>query len=129
MWLARPERHQDRGLNKLHITLVKKILASGEPCKKCKDVEDRLKRSGHWSRIDEVVIADERDANSPGIRLADELGVTLAPFFVVAGLAGQSDVQVYTLYFKFVKEVLEGSASAREADQELLENNPDLDFI
>jgi hypothetical protein len=110
----------------LHITLVKKILASGEPCKKCKDVEERLKRGGHWARIDEVVIADERDASSPGIRSAEELGVTLAPFFVVAS---EGSVQVYTLYFKFVKEVLEAPTTASEANQELLQNNPDLDFI
>ncbi len=105
---------------------MKKILASGEPCKKCKDVEDRLKRAGHWDRIDEVVVADERDAHSPGNRLAEELGVTLAPFFVVKD---RGSVAVYTLFFKFLHEVLEAPAAAREADRELLENNPDLDFI
>ena len=126
MWAACPERGQNRRLNPLHITLVKKILANGDPCKKCKDVEDRLKQAGHWERIDEVVIADERDANSPGNRLAEELGVTLAPFFVVAQ---DNEVRVYTLFFKFLKEVIEAPTATREADQELLENNPDLDFI
>ena len=110
----------------MHITLVKKILASGEPCRKCKDVEQRLKAGGHWDRIDEVIIADERDPNSPGMRLADELNVSLAPFFVVSV---QGNVSVYTLYFKFVKEILEKPIAAREADQELLQNNPDLDYI
>lgn len=126
MWAARPERHQDRRLIGVHITLVKKILASGEPCRKCKDVEDRLKRGGHWDRIDEVMIADERDPDSPGNLLANDLGVTLAPFFVVTD---QGNVSVYSLYFKFVKEVLEAPTAARDADRELLENNPDLDFI
>jgi len=126
MWAARPKRRQDRRLIALHITLVKKILANGEPCKKCKDVEERLKRAGHWDRIDEVVIADERDAASAGNRLAEELGVTLAPFFVVKN---HGDVTVYTLFFKFLKEVLEAPAASRDADREILENNPDLDFI
>ena len=110
----------------MHVTLVKKILASGEPCRKCKDVEERLIRGGYWDRIDEVLIADERDPDSAGMRLADQLGVTLAPFFVVR----EGDAtRVYTLYFKFVKEVFEQAVSARSANRELLENNPDLDFI
>ena len=110
----------------MHITLVKKILASGEPCNKCRDVEERLKSSGYWDHIDTVLVADERDPESPGMRLADELGVTLAPFFVVDR---GDQVKVYTLYFKFVKEVLDAPTAARDADRELLENNPDLDFI
>ena len=110
----------------MHVTLVKKILASGEPCRKCKDVEDRLKSGGYWDRIDEVLIADERDPDSAGMRLADQLGVTLAPFFVVRE---DDTTRVYTLYFKFVKEVFEQTVSARSANRELLENNPDLDFI
>ena len=105
---------------------MKKILASGEPCKKCKDVEDRLKRAGHWDRIDEVVIADERDAMSAGNRLAEELGVTRAPFFVVKD---HGELAVYTLFFKFLIEVLEAPAASRDADRDILENNPDLDFI
>ena len=73
-----------------------------------------------------VLIADERDPDSAGMRLADQLGVTLAPFFVVRE---DDTTRVYTLYFKFVKEVFEQTVSARSANRELLENNPDLDFI
>lgn len=105
---------------------MKKILASGEACKKCRDVEDRLKRGGYWERIDEVLIADERDPDSPGMRLASEHDVSLAPFFVVTE---PGNTRVFTLYFKFIKEILEAPATARDADQELLRNNPDLDFI
>tara|TARA_Y100001934_G_scaffold231339_1_gene279431 strand:- start:11 stop:343 length:333 start_codon:yes stop_codon:yes gene_type:complete len=110
----------------LRITLVKKILASGEPCRKCRDVEQRLKDGGHWPRIDEVITADERDPNSPGMRLAKDLNIDLAPFFVVRD---NGAVTIYTLYFKFVKEVLQSSHRQSDADKELLENNPDLDFI
>ena len=125
MRIARPERHQDRRLT-VHITLVKKILANGEPCRKCRDVEARLHRSGHWARIDEVLIADERDPQSAGMQLATELGVELAPFFVVAD---QDQRQVYTVYYKFVKEVLEGSVSKQQVAAEILADNPDLDYL
>jgi hypothetical protein len=110
----------------LHITLVKKILASGEPCRKCADVESRLQVSGHWSHIDEVVIADERDPESPGMRLANRLQVHRAPFFVVDD---GGERRVYTVYFKFVKEILDGQTTEHQAASEILADNPDLDFI
>jgi hypothetical protein len=110
----------------MHITLVKKILANGEPCKKCLDVEERLHRSGHWQRIDEVVIADERDLDSPGMRLAEDLGVDRAPFFIVTEGGEQ---RIFTVYFKFVKEVLDTEVSSTEAAAEILADNPDLDFL
>ena len=64
------------------ITLVKKIKLDGSPCRKCADVIGRLESGGLMSRIDHVVVADERDAESEGMRLASELGVDAAPFFI-----------------------------------------------
>jgi hypothetical protein len=85
------------------ITFVKKILADGQPCAKCADVEKRLRDGGHWDRLDRVVVADERDPDSEGLRLAAEHGVDRAPFFVVEDAAG---ARIYTVYFKFLKEAL-----------------------
>jgi hypothetical protein len=116
----------------MHITLVKKILASGEPCKKCQDVEERLNRSGYWDRIDEILIADERDPSSPGMQLAEQLNVDRAPFFVVrsdGSNAKKGEQQVYTVYYKFVKEVLDAPVSSQQAAAEILADNPDLDFL
>ncbi len=48
------------------ITFVKKILANGQPCGKCRDVEERLTAGNHWRAIDRVVIADERDPDVGG---------------------------------------------------------------
>ena len=110
----------------MHITLVKKILANGEPCRKCHDIEARLRSSGGWERIDEVIIADERDPNSPGMQLASDLQVERAPFFVVTE---DGEQRVYTVCFKFVKEVLDGSVSGQHAAAEILADNPSLDFI
>ncbi len=110
----------------MKITFVKKILASGEPCPKCADVEQRLTKTGQLARIDETIIADERDPSSPGMVLADELGVKRAPFFVVDD---DGERKVYTVYFKFAKEVLASQTTGTEQAKEILNDNPDLDFI
>ena len=111
----------------MNITFVKKILKDGSPCRKCADVEKRLDRSGHIRAIDEVLVADERDPNSPGMLLAAKHNVDLAPFFVVED---NDDTRVYTVYFKFVKEELESDAKKTSEDAEdTLRANPDLDFI
>ena len=108
-----------------HITFVKKILADGEPCGKCRDVEQRLTEGDYWHAIDRVVVADERDPNSAGILLGASLGVDRAPFFVVE--SGGKTV-VYTVFLKFVKEVLGRSNETADA-QLLLASHPDLDLI
>ena len=109
------------------ITFVKKILADGEPCKKCQEVEDRLRRSGHIESIDKTIIADERDPESEGMRLAQQHDVDLAPFFVVED---KGETRVYTVYFKFVKAELNQKAESTEKDaQDILRANPDLDFL
>jgi hypothetical protein len=89
----------------MHITFVKKITNTGEACRKCADVEQRLRDSGYWNAIDAVLVADQRDPNSAGNHLADAYGVERAPFFVVEDDSGQ--ISVYTVYFKFVDEVLD----------------------
>jgi len=111
----------------MKITLVKKILKDGSPCRKCGDVLKRLEDSGHIGKIDEVLVADERDPQSEGILLADELAVDRAPFFVVERENGKTDV--YTVYFKFVKDVLEQKVEEKDELKEILDQNPDLDFI
>lgn len=110
----------------MKITFVKKVLANGEPCGKCRDVEARLTDGGHWSAIDETLIADERNPASPGVQLAERLGVTRAPFFVVDDGA---ETRVYTVYFKFLREVLQAESNATDEARELLNDNPDLDFL
>ena len=89
----------------MKVTLVKKILADGSPCKKCADVIDKLENSGQMKYIDEIIIADERDANTRGMQLAAKYNVKRAPFFIVEK-AGQAP-DIYTIYFKFVKVVIE----------------------
>ncbi len=110
----------------MHITFVKKILANGEPCGKCADVSMRLQRDGYMDRIDRTVVADERDPYSEGMRIATEHGVDRAPFFVVEDVTGR---RVFDVYFKFVNEVMKARTSDVEAARDLLNQNPDLDFV
>ena len=102
----------------MHVTMVKKRLSGGRPCDKCIQAEELLKRRGLWERIDEVVWADEDDAASPGMKLAQEKGVTLAPFFVVKDGAEE---QVYTSALGFIKERLAPGASTTPASGALSE--------
>ncbi len=111
----------------MRITMVKKILADGSPCRKCGDVEARLRAGGHLGRIDEIVTADERDPDSPGMVLARRHGVDLAPFFIVEDDAG--DVRVYTIFLRFLDEVLKAGTSAEDEVREIMERGPNLDFL
>ncbi|MGQ9425324.1 hypothetical protein ACXYTJ_05695 [Gilvimarinus sp. F26214L] len=111
----------------MKITLVKKILADGSPCQKCADVLEKLESSGQIQHIDETLVADERNSDSPGMVLARELNVSRAPFFVVEHSDGRREV--YTVYLKFVKEVLGQQQSAADEAREILQNSNDLDFL
>ncbi len=88
----------------MKITLVKKILADGSPCKKCGEVLEKIEAADQMRFIDEIVIADEADKNSAGMLLAAQYQVSRAPFFIVEDDDGTTEV--FTIYFKLVKEVL-----------------------
>ena len=49
------------------ITMVKKLLASGEPCAKCAQAQELLERRGLWNQIDEVLWANETDPSPPAL--------------------------------------------------------------
>lgn len=110
----------------MKITLVKKILKDGSPCKKCADVLERLESGGHMARIDKVVVADERDPESEGLALARQYDVDRAPFFVVEN---GDETQVYTVYMKFLKEVLSQDTQEKDELKEIMKDNHDLDFL
>lgn len=108
------------------ITLVKKIKADGTPCRKCVDIVDRLERDGVAGRIDRIVIADERDPGSEGMRIARHHDVDRAPFFVVER-PGESPA-VYTIYMRLLREVLQRPTSDDDEIAEIL-RTAKLDFI
>jgi phosphoadenosine phosphosulfate reductase len=94
----------------MHVTMVKKRLASGEPCRKCAQVEEMLRNRGLWERVDRVVWADETDAQSEGSQLAAAHEVDLAPFFIVRDDANAE--KVYTSAITLVKEALTPTSGA-----------------
>jgi thioredoxin-dependent adenylylsulfate APS reductase len=93
----------------MYVTMIKKELADGSPCKKCIQAEEVLKRRGLWEQIDEVVFAKEADPASPGMQLAERHQVELAPFFVVHD--GDSEL-VYTSVIELMRERLASPMSA-----------------
>ncbi len=111
----------------MKITMVKKIFADGAPCKKCAEVEAKMHEAGQLERLDQVIVADEADPQSDGMLLAAKYGVDRAPFFVVER-AGQPP-EVFTVYFQFVKKVLNATTTEDEELEEIMNDNPDLDFI
>jgi hypothetical protein len=110
----------------MKITMVKKIFADGSPCKKCGEVEEKMRAAGQLERIDRTVIADESNDQSDGMILAAAHAVDRAPFFIVER-DGQP-AQIYTVYFKFVKEVLDAETSEEDEIAEIM-NDVDLDFL
>ncbi|MFA0811491.1 hypothetical protein [Microbulbifer epialgicus] len=89
----------------MKITLVKKILDDGSLCTKCRDVQEKLEGNDQLKFIDQTLIADVRDPQSPGMKIAQQYKVERAPFFVVEN-EGQK-AEIFTVYFKFAKEVLQ----------------------
>lgn len=111
----------------MNITMVKKIMKDGSPCRKCAEVLSQLEDNNLLDRIDQIIIADERDPTSEGMILAKKYNVELAPFFVVE--KDDEPAKIYTVYFKFVKEILSGGISEQQEIKEIMEQNPDIDFI
>lgn len=93
----------------MRITMVKKRLADGSECRKCREATDHLQSRGLWGRIDEIVWAHEDDPTSPGVALAQRLGVDRAPFFIVRDDHGES---VYVSVLQLIAARLDGSANA-----------------
>lgn len=110
----------------MKITFVKKIKADGSACRKCAEVQQRLEKDGYINKIDQTVIADERDTNSEGMLLARKHNVSQAPFFIIEEEG--KETEIYTVYFKFVNDILKGSSTEADAAKDILDAN-DLDFL
>jgi phosphoadenosine phosphosulfate reductase len=95
----------------MHVTMIKKRLASGEPCRKCVQAEEMLRARGAWSRIDNVVWADENEPDSEGMQLARRYGIETAPFFLVD--EGRGQAVPYSSVLRLMSERLEASGVKR----------------
>jgi hypothetical protein len=111
----------------MRISMIKKIREDGSSCRKCAEIEKRLEDAGLAGKIDRVIIADERDPGSEGMRIAAEYQVDRAPFFMVE--EDGKTPRIYTVYMKFLREVLEVEASEQDAIKDIMDANPNLDYI
>jgi hypothetical protein len=107
--------------------MVKKIKEDGTPCRKCAEVEQHLRKEGLFDKINSIVIADERDPKSEGMQLARKYQVERAPFFIVEN-EGKA-AAIYTVYFQFVKDVLKSKMTEKDEIAEIMDSNPDIDYI
>lgn len=92
--------------------MVKKRLADGSDCRKCKQAADQIESRGLSDRIDQIVWAVEGDPQSAGVALGKRHGVDTAPFFIVRGDDGGE--QVYTSVMRLIKERLGSDVSSRD---------------
>ena len=103
------------------ITMVKKLLPDGSACRKCNEIQQRLKDDGLEQHIDDVLYMDP---NAPGIdrgtQLAMQHSVKTAPFFVVR-TEDEDDARedVYVAYLKMKKNVFGRKTTIAEADNDV----------
>jgi len=107
--------------------MVKKILADGSPCRKCGEIEARLSEGGYLDRINHIAVADERDPDSEGMVLANRYQIERAPFFIIEEPGREP--RIYTVFMRFLKEVLQAKVEARDEAREMMERDDSLDFI
>lgn len=108
------------------VIFVKKILAGGEACPKCRDIEQRLRFDGLMNRLDEVLVVREDDPDSPGAVLAERHGVRRAPFFVIRDPDGAE--RVIESYLAFKRWFSTGGSTAGDL-KDVVDRHPDLAFI
>jgi hypothetical protein len=104
------------------ITMVKKLTATGEVCRKCLDIEERLERDGLTEQIDNIIYMDMEDSRDEGLLLAQKHNVKVAPFFVVTHSNPEgADVSesAYPIYMKMKRELFGKKATVAETNADV----------
>ena len=68
--------------------------------------EELLRKRGLWEKIDHIILAQEGDEESEGMRLSKKHGIEVAPFFLVQT---PQQTRVYTRVLEFIKKELSSS--------------------
>jgi hypothetical protein len=119
--------NQQTIIENMNITLVKKIKRDGNPCPESAKVLEHLEQLGLLEQIDAIIVADERQPSSQGFALALQHKVEAAPFFIVNNDEGST--HVYTVYYRFLKEVFNLQVPLSQEIDEIMVQYPDLDFV
>lgn len=102
----------------MKITMVKKRLADGSDCRKCKQVSELLDKRGFTEKLDRTVWAEANDKDSEGMRLARLYDVETAPFFIVEFDDAPDQQKLYTSALKMMKDCFAYEASLIEKLEE-----------
>jgi hypothetical protein len=117
------------------VLFVKKVLAGGEPCAKCRNIENRLRKDGLMRHVSSIVLAREDDPSSPGARVAERHGVRRAPFFVLCDANGHEEViESYLAFKQWFSGRGDGRGDPASEDSvedlaDAVDKHPDLAFI
>jgi len=109
----------------MQITMVKKRLKDGNPCRKCSQAEQLLKDRNMWQHIERVIWAEDDDPTSEGFQLAKLHQVTQAPFFLVQRLSGEAECVQSTL--QLLRVLAPHAADDLAVSDKALEMLPDED--
>jgi len=95
----------------MKIIFVKKIKIDGAPCRKCRDVAEKLDKDGITPLINETWTADERDKTTAVWEFIDRNKIERAPFFIVRD---KYEEKIFITYFDLKKYLLEKGALSQK---------------
>ena len=89
----------------MQVTMVKKVLADGSPCKKCQEASDKLAAMNLDDQIDRILeVHEARPGEGEGAAFAARFEVDRAPFFVVEE---EGNERVILSVMQLIRKVLE----------------------
>ena len=90
-------------LSNMKITMVKKLNPDGNSCRKCLNIESRLKKDKLFHKIDNHLYVNNIDGN----KLAIKYNVNAVPFFIVKSYDknNKNNTKIYTIYMKMKKDI------------------------
>lgn len=109
----------------MKITMVKKQLKDGSPCRKCSQAEQLLKDRNLWQHIGRVIWAVDDDPTSEGFQLAERHRATQAPFFLIERPSGDQECVQSTL--QLLRVLSPTTTDERDASKEASGLVPDKD--
>tara|TARA_B110001469_G_C9642607_1_gene323585 strand:+ start:1047 stop:1424 length:378 start_codon:yes stop_codon:yes gene_type:complete len=99
------------------ITMVKKLTPDGSACRKCLNIESRLKKDNLFDKIDNHLYVNNIDGN----KLAIKYNINTVPFFIVESYDenGNNREDIYTVYMKMKKDIFNKKILIDEAIEDI----------
>ena len=110
-------KHSYHKFSHQKITMVKKLTPSGSLCRKCLNIESRLKKDNLFDKIDYHLYVN----NINGDKLAIKYNINTVPFFIVESydLNGNYREDIYTVYMKMKKDIFNKKILIDEAIEDI----------